>query len=234
MRKARESQIKQETKIGVIGKIYSTILDDYQDGKIAKSNNTMHLTEFMANKGFYVGKSWITCVDCGCLISANRRNKRRCKECNKEHNNNYHRTYQPEYQQKNPEKHKQYVENSSKHKYDGQFIYYLLNQKDEIKYIGETDNIYKRMHNHKSGNCECTKEFIKSPDFKCAAYINLENVISDYEVLEKLEAYLINNTDAELLNKDKESKRYSEITEEDIKLFDSLNLNIEMMNEWVF
>ncbi|HFD2054553.1 TPA: GIY-YIG nuclease family protein [Clostridium perfringens] len=245
----REESLKnKETKIGIGGVIYTPILEDYcKEGKI-KAENKLTLNEFMSRHGFYTERIWVACCKCGNLVTANLKNKKYCASCaeeekkkrykdwikkHKEEQNKYHRIYQRKYQLAFPEKAKQYKENFLK-KYEGLFIYYLLDKKDnKIKYIGQTTNIYSRAKAHLSLNDPVTAEFVKSKDFKCIVYKSLNELLKTEDELRLLEAYLLNNTNVELLNNSLESKKYAEITIDQKDLFEMLNLEIENMNEWV-
>ncbi|EJT6340598.1 GIY-YIG nuclease family protein [Clostridium perfringens] len=247
MRMVKESIKNKETKIRVIGEINSNILEDYQDGKFTDSKKVT-LNEFLNKLGFYTGKTWVKCKSNGCnsLVSAQKSNKKYCRQCaaktkkednrkwikeHKDKQNEYQRSYQREYQRKNKENTNKYKENFL-NKYKGLFVYFLVNKENEIKYIGQTKNIYTRSIAHLSGNVPATRDFVASKDFKCIVYKNLVQLLAEEE-LKKLESYLLNNTKAELLNENTEEVMYRQLTEKEKEVFGMLNLDIENMIEWV-
>ncbi|EOU1611942.1 GIY-YIG nuclease family protein [Clostridium perfringens] len=242
-----ESWRNQEMKIGIGGVIYSNILEDYQDGKI-KTGKKLTLNDFMSRHGYFTSRSWTICHKCKNLVTANLKNKKYCASCayeekreqnriwikkHKEEQNKYHRIYQRQYQLAFPEKVKEWDKNSLKEKYKGLYIYYLLDNEDNIKYIGQTTNMYTRAKSHLSGNDSTTKEFVESKDFKHIVFKRLDELLKTEDELKKLESYLLNNTDDKLLNKSRESKTYASVTEAQKDLFEMLNLDIESMKEWV-
>ncbi|WP_066892921.1 GIY-YIG nuclease family protein [Clostridium nigeriense] len=76
-------------------------------------------------------------------------NKEKWKEYNsRDKYKEYHKAYFQENKEELTKKNKEYYEEFSK-KYQGKFIYFILNEFNNMKYIGKTCNIYKRFALHK-------------------------------------------------------------------------------------
>lgn len=80
----------------------------------------------------------------------------------------------------------------------GYYLYYLIKD-SKIIWVGSTENMYRRMHNHKS-----TKDFDK------ILYKDLTYVVRDRSELEELEYYFIDYYREEVINKDKKEIKISE------------------------
>ncbi|MDZ4994389.1 hypothetical protein GNF80_15670 [Clostridium perfringens] len=233
MRMVKESIKNKETKIRVGGVIYSNVLEDYQDGKFKGEKKT--LTETLSNLGFYTERKFVKCIRCGSFISASKNNKKYCRECscivNKENVYKGQQARKEIYAERNKEFFK---------RFDGKFIYYLLDKQDKIRYVGETTNIYIRSKRHLNGHDPVTKDFVKSKDFKNIVFIDLENteLIKNEDELKYLEAYLINTYKIKnLLNNRAEESNYKKFFENNmLERLTDINkelLEIENMIEWV-
>lgn len=92
---------------------------------------------------------------------------------------------------------KQYYK-AEKEREFGYYLYYLIKD-SKIIWVGSTENMYRRMHNHKS-----TKDFDK------ILYKDLTYVVRDRSELEELEYYFIDYYRDEVINKDKKEMKISE------------------------
>ena len=131
-----------------------------------------------------------------------------CKECyrqykqaNKEHYNRYQRQYwqtnsqhlkecQRQYRQTN----KEHINQRNKEYYDrfkGYYLYIILGKNNEIAYVGETTNHYKRLCNHLSGYVNSTKELFDSGDWACIKYLDVTDLVANDMELRALENALI-------------------------------------------
>lgn len=76
-------------------------------------------------------------------------NKDKWKDYNSgEYYRRYHRNYYNDNKEELSKRNKEYYKKFSG-KYEGKFIYFILNKNNDIKYIGKTSNIYSRVAVHK-------------------------------------------------------------------------------------
>ncbi|WP_195954400.1 GIY-YIG nuclease family protein [Clostridium tertium] len=94
-----------------------------------------------------------------------------------------YKDYHKNYYKKHKETYKEKYEEFSK-KYEGKFIYFILNEFNKIKYIGRTSNIYRRFAFHKY---ELAKY---NPDTDRVMYLDFTNKFTDEELADA-EKYFI-------------------------------------------
>ena len=108
-----------------------------------------------------------------------------CKECHSKITKKYikaNRDIVNQYQ-------KQYNKQYQKH-FKGYYLYIIQDKNNEIVYVGQTSNYYKRLCNHISGYVNATKELFNSGNWSYIKYLDVSFVENDLE-LKALENELI-------------------------------------------
>ena len=168
-----------------------------------------------------------------------------CKGCyngyrqtNKEHYNRYQRQYwqtnsqylkecQRQYRQTN----KEHINQRNKEYYDrfkGYYLYIILGKNNEIVYVGQTTNYYKRLYNHLSGYVDSTKELFANNEWSCIKYLNVGDIVENEAELRALENELIE------LYKPRLNTRLNIINDIDRgRLFGLLAQLHSILNEWI-
>ncbi|HAT4273422.1 TPA: GIY-YIG nuclease family protein [Clostridium perfringens] len=233
----KETFVKKESKIRIGGKIINSPYIE-GEGKIT-------LNDFADLAKIYKEKCWVICKGCGSFISASQKNKSLCYECLNEQKKETSNLWQKNNKEKARELTKRWVGNnkelvkyrqkSRREKRLGLYIYYLMDNFDNVKYVGRSTDMYIRAKQHLNGHVSTTKDFVNSTEFKEIRFANLTNLINKKEQ-KGLEAYLINTIKTVDLNEDKEAKWYKKFDEEmknniDKKIWNMLK--IKNMQEWV-
>ena len=116
-----------------------------------------------------------------------------CKEChskyqqtNKQHYNQYHR----QYYKTNKEHYSQYQKEYNK-QFTGYYVYIILDKQDNVAYVGETTNYYKRLCRHLSGGVDSTKELFANNDWYCIKYLDVSDIVENDLELKAMENELI-------------------------------------------
>ncbi|MDM0622595.1 GIY-YIG nuclease family protein [Clostridium perfringens] len=187
---------KRETKIAVGGKIYTPILEDYQNGKL-KDCKKVTLNDTLKNFGFFTSKTFIRCCDCGSIVTAGSKRKERCAECNAEHYNKYHRGF--------------YKNNKS-------FYLYIIEDKDNvIRYSGITSSMVNRVSAHMNCRVSATRELFKNNNWKFYKFVDLADVVNSENELKILENVMMGDLNTYKNSdsiKDIDKKRREELLEE--------------------
>lgn len=122
--------------------------------------------------------------------------------------------YHKKYFQKNKEKlSKANIEFFKK--YDGKFIYFIVDEYNRIKYIGMTKNLYRRFATHKH-------ELVKyNPGLDRVIYIDFTDKLTNEQLMD-VESYLIELFDLELNEKcgDYDTNIIFKIKDEDLVLYE--------------
>ena len=105
-----------------------------------------------------------------------------CKECSSK--------YIQTYQQTNKEHYNQY-RNQYYNQFKGCYLYIILNKQDEIVYVGQTTNFYKRLMQHLSGYVDATKELFTSGNWSCIKYLDVGDIVENDLELKAMENELI-------------------------------------------
>lgn len=243
-----ESWRNQEMKIGIVGKVYSNILEDYQDGKI-KTGKKLTLNEFMSRHGFYTERIWVACCKCGNLVTANQKHKKYCAECAKEEKKQTNKNWRENNKERAKKLNDKWRENNKererknnkkfKEQFDGMYIYFLLDVDNNIRRVGKTTNYYNRLTQYKN-RINVPKnviDFMNSKEFKGIVYANLSELVKEEVELLGVEAFLINTIKTTDLNEDKEEFNYKRFLKEQVNKLDTENifklLDIRNMREWV-
>ena len=132
-----------------------------------------------------------------------------CRECrnkynqtyrqtNKQYLNQYHKEYQrqhcKEYQKQYQQTNKEYLNQYQKQYYKqfkGYYLYIILDKNNEIVYVGQTSNYYKRLSNHLSGYVDSTKELFDSDDWESIKYLDVSDLVENDLELKAMENELI-------------------------------------------
>ena len=112
--------------------------------------------------------------------------KKEYRQTNKEHISQY----QKEWQQANKEHRSQY-QKEWQNQYKGYYVYIILNKQDNVAYVGQTSNYYKRLMQHLSGGVDSTKELFANGDWSCIKYLDVSNLVESEMELRALENELI-------------------------------------------
>lgn len=137
--------------------------------KINKSNNKRYYKDKDYFKKYY----------------QNNKEKWAYKESDRIYMRNYMKNYDKDKKSK--------IYNDFMAEYDGKFIYFILDENKEIKYIGKTTNIYRRIGNHKN----LKKKYSYETD--TILYLNFTDKLTDEE-LSDMEKYFIELFNLDLNN----------------------------------
>ena len=138
-----------------------------------------------------------------------------CKECKSEHNQTHNQYYNQYY--------KEYL-----NQFTGYYLYIIKDKNNQIVYVGQTSNYYKRLTNHLSGNVDSTKELFANNEWACIKYLDVGDIVENEAELKALENILIELYEPKL-NKAKNIIR-------DInkgRLFSLLAQLHSILNEWI-
>ena len=101
-----------------------------------------------------------------------------CKECHSK------------YQQTNKQHYNQYQKEYNK-QFTGYYVYIILDKQDNVAYVGETTNYYKRLCRHLSGGVDSTKELFANNDWYCIKYLDVSDIVENDLELKSMENELI-------------------------------------------
>lgn len=121
----------------------------------------------------------LLCRKCG--VNPQRASHTWCLDC-------YHK-YKNKWDNNNEEHNKEYKKEWEElHK--GYYLYIILNKFNEVLYVGSTENIYTRIHNHLSCNSNI-KELMQTEKWHKIKYLDVTDLVYNREELNYLENVLI-------------------------------------------
>ena len=110
-----------------------------------------------------------------------------CRECKNKHNKTYKQTHRQYLNQYRNQYNKQYYD-----RFKGYYLYIILDKQDNVAYIGQTTNYYRRLTDHLYGGVNnATKELFKSGNWSYIKYLDVSNFVENDIELKALENELI-------------------------------------------
>ena len=110
-----------------------------------------------------------------------------CRECKNKHNKTYKQTHRQYLNQYRNQYNKQYYD-----RFKGYYLYIILDKQDNVAYIGQTTNYYRRLTDHLYGGVNnATKELFANNEWACIKYLDVSNIVENDLELRAMDNILI-------------------------------------------